>query len=294
MLTEDRALTAQAARIEALLAAVESFPDPALREQAAEIIQGMLFLYGEGLGRMLTLARERLDPPAVAGLLDAFAADELVAHLLLLHDLHPRDLASRVQGALAEVRPYLQSHGGNVELIDLAEGVAHLRLEGSCHGCPSSTMTLKLAIEESLDKAAPDLLGIEVEGVVAPPPPPQPGFVPVGDLLKSKPARGEPGWSVVSSLDHLSDGNVQTLPVAGQSVLFLRAAGALYAYHDACPGCGQALGQGALTGVALTCPGCGRRYDIRAAGRGLDDAALRLQPIPLLAEGERVKVALRR
>jgi Fe-S cluster biogenesis protein NfuA len=98
-------------------------------------------------------------------LIDTFANDELLGSLFLLHGLHPVDVETRVLEALDEVRPYLKSHGGNVELISIENGVAYLRLDGSCNGCSSSTVTLKATIEEAINKAAPDLNGLEVEGV---------------------------------------------------------------------------------------------------------------------------------
>jgi Fe-S cluster biogenesis protein NfuA len=82
----------------------------------------------------------------------------------MLHGLHPVPLETRVRAALDDVRPYLESHGGNVELLSLEGGVARLRLEGSCSGCPSSTVTLKLAIEDAIYKAAPDIAGVEADG----------------------------------------------------------------------------------------------------------------------------------
>jgi len=185
MLVDDRELTERAAQIGSLLERIESLPDPALRATAAEILQGLLTLYGEGLARMLAIVQQRDDPAAGAALLDAFAADELIAHLLLLHDLHPVDVETRVARALDEVRPYLQSHGGNVELLGVDDGVARLRLQGSCHGCPSSTVTLKSAIEEAIWKAAPDLDGIDAEGVAEPPPISIPtGFIPASTLTR--------------------------------------------------------------------------------------------------------------
>ena len=76
------------------------------------------------------------------------ADDPLVAGLLLLHDLHPLDVDARIQRALDRVRPYLGSHAGGVEFL----GVDRRRrpacgCEGSCDGCPSSTVTVELAIE---------------------------------------------------------------------------------------------------------------------------------------------------
>lgn len=100
----------------------------------------------------------------------SLAGDVVVSSLLLLYGLHPLDLKTRVDQALERVRPFLRSHKGNVELVDVSQGVVRLRMEGSCNGCPSSAMTLKLAIEEAIYAAAPDVAAIEVEGVVQPPP----------------------------------------------------------------------------------------------------------------------------
>ena len=101
-------------------------------------------------------------------IVEELAGDELVSSLLLLHGLHPADLSSRIEEALERVRPFLQSHGGNVELVRLVEGVVHLRLQGSCHGCPSSAATLKSRIEQAIFEAAPDVAGIQVEDDAAP------------------------------------------------------------------------------------------------------------------------------
>nr|MBA3947293.1 NifU family protein [Herpetosiphonaceae bacterium] len=118
-----------------------------------------------GLERMLELIWET-GPAGEAIIQDVFVQDDHVAHLLLLHGLHPLDLETRVIGALEKVRPYLKTHGGNVELLDVNDGVVRLRLEGSCHGCPSSALTLKSAIETRIYDDAPDVTAIEVEGVV--------------------------------------------------------------------------------------------------------------------------------
>ena len=148
-----------AERIEALLEEVERLPDPAARETALELVQGLLDLYGEGLARIVDHVAEH-DDGTLAGVL---AGDEIVAHLLLLHGLHPVPLGRRVEAALEQVRPYLESHRGNVELLGVEEGVVRLRMEGSCSGCPSSAVTLKVAIEEAIQKAAPDVRDIVAE-----------------------------------------------------------------------------------------------------------------------------------
>ena len=71
-----------------------------------------------------------------------------------------------------------------------------------------------------------------------------------------------------------------------------RRNGAFYAYRNLCAGCGESQEGGSLKGAELGCPGCGRRYDVRRAGRCLDDPQLHLEPIPLLVSEEGlVKIA---
>jgi Fe-S cluster biogenesis protein NfuA/nitrite reductase/ring-hydroxylating ferredoxin subunit len=214
-----------------------------------------------------------------------FAEDELISHLLLLHGLHPLDVETRVVRALEEVRPYLQSHGGNVELLGIEGDVARVRLQGSCDGCPSSAVTLKLAIEEAVQKAAPDLEGVEAEGVTEPPPKPATTFVAAPTLRKKKqrqPEEDGASWTVVGGLPQLSGGGMLVKEISGEPVLFLKLGDDFYAYRHLCPACGGSLEEGSLKETELTCSGCGHRYDVRWAGSCLDDPQLHLEPIPLL------------
>jgi Fe-S cluster biogenesis protein NfuA len=151
------------ARIEALLDRIARSSDPDVVECAEDLVAAVVTLYGEGLARAVRL----LDTGQVRQL----AADELVGHLLLLHDLHPDDVETRIQQALDRVRPYLGSHAGGVDFLGIdADGVAVLRLQGSCDSCPSSAATVEGAIEKAVLQAAPEVAAIRVEGVVAPTP----------------------------------------------------------------------------------------------------------------------------
>jgi Fe-S cluster biogenesis protein NfuA len=239
------------ARIEALLDDVHD----------VELVQALVDLYGEGLRRIV--AHDDLT---------ALTGDEVVSHLLLLHGLHPVPLEARVLGALDEVRPYLASHGGGVELLGIADGVVHLRLEGSCDGCPSSTATLKLAIEEAIGRAAPDVERVEAVGAA----PPEPGLLQIE----------MPAWADAGSLADLPD----DAPVVRDDILLVRLGRAAYAYRPACGGCGASLADATLDGAELACGSCGRRYDVRRAGRG-DDAHLAAFPL-LVGEDGRMRVAV--
>ncbi len=291
MLLDDRELQERVARIETLLGEIEALKDPNAKQKAAEVVQVLLELYGEGLARMMEVVAQGEEGERT---FEAFVGDELVSHLLLLHGLHPLDVETRVVRALEEVRPYLQSHGGNVELLGVEGGVARLRMQGSCDGCPSSAMTLKLAIEEAVQKAAPDLEGIEAEGVAEPKP--APTFVAAPTLRKKEKKQELEGdqssWTVVGGLPQLSGGGLLVKEISGEPVLFVKLEDDLYAYRNLCPGCRESLEGGSLKGAELNCPGCARSYDVRRAGRCLDDLQLHLEPIPLLVSGEGiVKIA---
>ena len=163
-MNEDKAFRQRIARIEGLIAALDTFGDPSARATAEELVQAIMELHGIGLERLLDLTWEK--GAAGRAIIDDFAADDLVSSLLLLHGLHPLGLQTRVARALDKVRPYLGTHGGDVELLDASDGVVRLRLQGTCHGCPSSAMTLKGAIETAVRELAPDIERLEVEGVI--------------------------------------------------------------------------------------------------------------------------------
>jgi Fe-S cluster biogenesis protein NfuA len=151
-------------RLDALLRDAERFPDPVAREHMREMVRAVLQLHAAGLGRVLDRLAEAGEPGAA--ILDDCARDEIVSGLLLLHGMHPLDLEARVGQALDAVRPALAGHGGSVTLLAVEDGVVRLRLEGNCHGCPSSAATMRQTIEEAILAKAPDVGAIEVEGLV--------------------------------------------------------------------------------------------------------------------------------
>ncbi len=128
---------------EALVARVEELTAQLEPGGVAEELAGALMdLYGEGLVRIFDAIAE----DGSEALRSRLVEDGVVASLLLIHDLYPVPREARVQEALDSVRPYMESHGGNVELLGISDGVARLRLEGSCHGCAASASTLELAV----------------------------------------------------------------------------------------------------------------------------------------------------
>lgn len=294
------ALRATADRIETLLDA-SSAGGTAARARAEELVACVSGLYGAGLERVLEILHEagRLDDEVLA----AFAGDDLVASLLLVHDLHPYDVETRVRQALDTVRPYLGSHGGDVELLGVDDdGVVRLRLLGSCDGCPSSSVTLQLAVEGAVEAAAPEMSRIEVETS-------QPSAVKAGpvislDSLRSRldpPANVGPAtWTPVPELDALTAGEVAGFEVGEVGVCACRIGSEVFCFRDRCGHCGQSLagsvverrlGDPVGTGV-LRCANCRAHFAVRQAGAGLDDTTEHLDPLPVLLRAGTLSIAV--
>ncbi|MDB4894083.1 MAG: NifU-like nitrogen fixation protein [Firmicutes bacterium] len=70
-------------------------------------------------------------------------------------------LYQRVDRALDQIRPAIRMDGGEVELVEIEEGVAKVRMMGACGGCPMSTMTLKMGIERAIRQAVPEVKAVE-------------------------------------------------------------------------------------------------------------------------------------
>jgi Fe-S cluster biogenesis protein NfuA len=149
-------------RLNLLLGQVEQLADPLVRRTLEEILQGVMEFHAAGITRLLEIVGSR----APSDVLEEAGKDDLVSSLLSLYDLHPLDLTTRVEWALDQARPYLKSHGGSVELVGIDEGTVRLRLDGSCHGCPSSMATVKGSIEESIRAMVPEIGNVEVEGLM--------------------------------------------------------------------------------------------------------------------------------
>jgi Fe-S cluster biogenesis protein NfuA/nitrite reductase/ring-hydroxylating ferredoxin subunit len=283
-------------RVQELTALVDELSDPRARALTQELVSAIIAMYGDGLGRIMATiegARE-----AGATILDELSQDGVVASLLLIHDLFPVPLEGRVMEALDTVRPYMESHGGNVELVSLHNGVARLVLQGSCNGCSASRATLELAIKQALDEHAPDLAGLEVEGVTEPAAPPGgltlpvvqsgPGELPLVHSAASElpmaaeqPAR----WIALNGGAELAAGELRALQIDGVPLLLARVNGSLLAYRNSCAACGEPLHDGELDGGLLSCASCGADFDLPRAGRAAGGEPLQLTPVPLLEAG---------
>lgn len=256
------------------------------RERAEQLVREVTDLYGAGLERMITIALA-----AAPQLAHAFASDDLIASLLLVHGLHPHDVERRVEDALDSVRPYLGSHGGDVHLLGVDGDVVRLRFDGSCKSCPSSSVTLELAVEDAVRAAAPEISSIEVVAADAEP---SAAVIPADSLMSRvrTPPNGH-AWHAVPDLADLAAGEVGGFAVAGTTVLACRLGDQLFAYRDRCGACGESMAGAALhrrmgsgaDDAVLRCPRCHAHFDVVRAGACVDgngSAGTHLEPVPLL------------
>ena len=239
-----------------------------LPPDAEELGAELVGLYGEGLERIFAA----LDEETVARL----AADEVVAGLMLAHGLYPVSLES---GSATRSTACGRTWSPTAATSSCSASRTASRSCGSAGraaAAAASQTTMEHAIEAALQEHAPDLLGIDVEGVVA-----------------SAPRRPKPEpdaeWVELAGVEGLQRGAV-TGTDAG--LIVANVAGTLLAYHDRCAGCSSPLADAMLLGGTLACAHCGARFDLPRAGRDADGGPLQLEPVPLLRNGGPVRVAL--
>ncbi|HEU5002181.1 MAG TPA: NifU family protein [Actinomycetota bacterium] len=284
-------------RIEVLLGELRSSASPEVSTKVEEVVGLLVELYGAGLERILEVVNE--DQDVATPLLKRFTDDKFIESLLVLHGIHPVDVDTRIETALDQARPYLGSHAGGVQYLGVDEqGVAHLKLEGSCHGCPSSTVTVKLTLEQAIAEAAPEVLRVEVEGVAEAPTGPSQNLLQIqtrpGGPVDATAADAASAWLPIDAVG-LLPGEKRVQVVEGMEVFICSAVGNLYAYRNACASCGASLKDAALLDEALRCSRCGTLYNVRLAGRSVhssDSSVVHLDPLPLLQDQHEWKVAI--
>ncbi|MGW1608382.1 NifU family protein [Streptomyces sp. NPDC002285] len=170
----DPDVEARLARLDELLAGLESAPGPTTRS-ATEAVGLLTEVYGEALARVMDHADGQLA--------ERLADDELLGHLLVLHDVHPEPAERRAARAVERLRPAVQERGGDVEWAGVEGQVARVRMKagGGCgSGCGAGALDVTDAVREAVLAVAPELTA--VEPLTAAAPAPSPAFVPLATL----------------------------------------------------------------------------------------------------------------
>jgi Fe-S cluster biogenesis protein NfuA len=165
-------------RIAELVAGLENIEDAEARAAAKALLQLLLDLHAFGMERALEIVAASGEVGQRS--IDELGRDPVVSSLLVLYNLHPLDLETRVVLAVERVRPHVRKAGGEVDLLGVEAGVVRLRLQITGHACGSTKSTIRSMVEDALYEAAPDALRLQIEGIEDPAG--AAGFVPLGKV----------------------------------------------------------------------------------------------------------------
>lgn len=258
--------------------AMAQIQDEELREQVFALLEGIDLIHRRGIQRLLTL----VETAGERGEQVRSTRDPIVHSLLEMYDLLTLEEREQVERALQPVYPYVESHGGRLELLAVDGGEVRVRLSGACGGCPGAAGTLQRVVEEALREGFPGFTALVAEA----PPPPDRVPIRLGETILRRPR-----WVDVGALDEFAPGKLHAVWPEGSAVLVVRIGDEVYAHHNGCPP-GSALGLhlGELDGSTIICPWHRCRYDART-GKRLD-ADGRLAVLPVAVRDGMVKVAM--
>jgi len=285
----EESLTDIALRLDALVQGFEQHPSEQVRQQALEMLGLVDALHREGMNRVAELLWT--GSPAV---LEKALRDPAINMLLQLYDLAPGEPEpiEQVEMALAQVRPYIESHGGAVDILEVVEGIVHLRLSGACQGCAGSAMTLKRGIEAALQENFPGFQSIEVHEPVDMTQRKLPAnFIPLQQMGAGQRTLNRPVFTTVARAEALPPDSIMGVEVGTKRIVLCNVAGEIYAYGNECPGSTLPLNEGVLNGVVLVCPWHNCAFDART-GRRVDNGTGRLQVLPVAVRDGEIQLAL--
>jgi Fe-S cluster biogenesis protein NfuA/nitrite reductase/ring-hydroxylating ferredoxin subunit len=242
-------------------------------------------LHKEALRRLIRTLKD--DASALPTLREA-VADPIVHGVLQFHGLLRERLETRLERALDDVRPSMRLHGGDVELVRLVPPDAvEIRLTGACHGCPTSSETLREGVERAIHTHCPEILHIRQvsKGKVQ-----QAGDV--THLISPFAAKTDQGWVDAARLDEIPEGGIIERKIAGCSVLLSRRARRISCFDNACAHLGMPLEMADIADGVMTCTYHGFRY-LLETGECLTAPEVQLTMHAAQVRGDRVAVRLK-
>ncbi|MBD2335816.1 NifU family protein [Calothrix sp. FACHB-156] len=206
--------------------------------------------------------------------------DEFIYAVLLYHELvkPPQPpLEQRIHTALEEVRPSLQGHNGDVELVAIKlPDTVEVRLLGTCSNCPASTLTLTQGIEQAIKSHCPEIT--QVIAVTS--------NLKIDNLKPNLtspfyPAIGST-WLRVATVEQVPNFGIFAVSLAGNSLILYRYGVNIICYQNACAHLGYALDRGDVSNSILTCPHHGFKYNLETGEcLTIPDVSLQLYPVQI-------------
>ena len=262
------ALELAASRVDRAMEQAEALTGEA-HERATELRKALEDFHRLGLERMVKSLKS--DPDGKR-LLFALIDEPEVYALLAMHKLVRPSIVARVRAVIDWIRPYVQSNGGDVELVDVTATVATVQLSGACNGCSATAASLRTGIEEAIHEGVPEIT--EVKVIQAPASAP---IITIEALLGGK---KKELWTVGPSVDELVDGQLLRYdldaadPLAAdypEGLLFVRVGPSIQAFENRCAHQGLPLERRFFDAEAgtITCPWHGLRRHREGGMSGL-------------------------
>lgn len=214
--------------------------------------------------------------PAGKALLFELVDDPGVRAVLGLHGIIRPDPITRGRAALESVRPYLQSHGGDVELVRIEAGAAYVRLQGSCNGCSMSAVTLREGVEEALVSGVDEVDRIEVLDDE-----PTAAFIPLGSVGRKS---NDAGWVPGPAASEVPAGqmvrfDVNTGAREPESFVVTNLDQRFAVFRNECVHQGLTLDGGMMSDGVITCPWHGFTFD-GSSGECISAPGAQLKQVP--------------
>lgn len=238
---------------------------------------------------LVHVVRTLRDDPRGKELLFDLVDDPNVRAVLALHGIIRPDVTTRARQALDAVRPYLQSHGGDVELVHVEDGRAAVRLLGSCNGCSMSAVTLRDGVEEALVGGVDEIVGIDVLDDE-----PTTAFIPLSSVGRKEAA--DTGWVTGPAIADVPPGTMLRFDVdtgdATESFVVTNVDNSVAVFRNACVHQGMTLDGGTIDAGVITCPWHGFRFDA-TTGECISAPGAQLAQVPARLDGGRLRVRAR-
>lgn len=260
---------------------LEALPLPQVREEVFAVLNLTDFIHRQGVEQLAKHLVER-------GALEELLQDPAISLLFTLYDQNPNHQASLAEHALELVRPYMQSHGGEVEVVDVQEGVVHVRLRGACKTCAASTATLKHGIEVALRQGLPGFKEVVVHESE---PEESSGLLELPMAGHTPVTVQAPVFAQVGLFSSLPEGKPILVQLGEKNILLVRLGPEVNAFDATCPVCGRGLEAAKLSANVLVCPWQNCAYDARSGRRVDGQAGPHLRVYPVSVQGECVLLA---
>ncbi|MFN8441200.1 MAG: NifU family protein [Caldilineaceae bacterium] len=207
--------------------------------------------------------------------------DPTVYALFAMHGIVRADVTTRANRVINMVRPYMQSHGGDVELVRIEGDTAFVKLHGACNGCSMSAVTLRETVEEALFGQIGELKRLEVV-----PNDPGPALISLDSLQV---VTEDSGWIEGPVVEAVAQGTLYRLDVDQESYVIVNLENKLSAFENSCAHMGLPIDSGLLDceNGTLTCPWHGWCYNA-SSGECLTAPQAQLEPLPLRITNGRI------